>query len=249
MQANAFQLSNIRFAYHNRLALQLNTLNIPACQTSTLIGANGSGKSTLLQLLAFISAPMPGGELSFFGKPVTPSEYLGLRRQVGFLPQKPYMLKGSVLDNIKKALKFHHIQADLWPQKIDSTLEILAIQHLKHRLASSLSGGELQQTALARILVLEPKVLILDEPFSYLDQQSVTRLQQFIESYSKQPHNTLIFSTHNRLQGMALSENIISLVQGKSVTTPLVNLFHGQIRDHQFDTGHINIQLTDNIKQ
>lgn len=249
MQHSAYQLINIKYTYQKHIALQLDSLSIPANQTTTLVGANGSGKSTLLNLLAFITTPQKGGKLSFFGSESKPRYYSSLRKQVGFLPQKPYMLKGSVVQNMQLALKFHAVPHASWPEKIDSMLESLNISHLKRQQANTLSGGELQKAALARILLLQPKVLLLDEPFSYLDQQSAAMLQQFIQDYSKNPNNTLLFSTHNRLQGMALANNIISLVGGKSVATPLVNIFHGKIHDHHFNTGRLTVQLTDNIKQ
>jgi len=241
--SSAYQLHNIRFHYAETLALSLPELFIQAHKTTALTGPNGSGKSTLLQLLAFITRPSQG-EVHFQGAVVKTSDQLRLRKRVGFLSQKPYLLRGTVLDNIMLALKLRGINK-LQRRQAMQALEALNIAHIALQPASALSGGELQKAALARILALQPEVLLLDEPFSYLDQISAQNFEQFISDYSRQPENTLIFSTHNRLQGYALANDIISLIDGESVKSPLINLFHGNLRNHRFYTGSLEIILPD----
>jgi tungstate transport system ATP-binding protein len=243
---NAYQLTNIRYFYGDKLALSLPDLAIASGKITALIGPNGSGKSTLLNLLAFLQ-PANDGSIAFFGEQVHSRQLPDYRNRIGYLPQKPYMLRGTVQDNLKLALKFRGTAKNLWRQQIDNALELLNIGHLLNQDAKSLSGGELQKSALARVLVTGPEVLLLDEPFSHLDQAGDRLLELFILSYLKETEGTLIFSTHDRLQGLAMADDVISLVQGERVKSPLINLYHGSCTNHIFSTGKIDIMLTADI--
>jgi len=238
----AYQLDNLRFLYGEKVALSLPYLTVNAGKVTALIGANGCGKSTLLNLLAFMEAP-DMGKIAFFGEQVRPEQLFSLRKRVGFLPQKPYMLRGTVLDNLKLALKLHGTHKAVWQKNSNAALERLAITHLGAQQAAQLSGGELQKSALARVLVTEPDVLLLDEPFAYLDQGSARLLETFIKDYQ----GTLVFSTHDRLQGLALADEVISLVAGEQIKSPLINLYHGSCNNHIFNTGKIAIILTSDM--
>ncbi|OQK15078.1 ABC transporter permease [Methyloprofundus sedimenti] len=243
---NIYQLNQLCFAYANKQALSLENLQIEEGKITALIGANGSGKSTLLNILAFLASPSQG-EILFRNQSVNKRDLIQYRRRVGFLAQKPFMLAGSAYDNIDFALKIHNqLQR---PEKILKVLKQLDISHCIHQQAKLLSGGELQKVALARILVLAPEVLLLDEPFSYLDQSSAQALELFLQSYTRKTGKTLIFSTHDRLQGFALADHVVALADGMEVMTPLINVFHGEIKQHQFHSGSLCIQLPEAISK
>ena len=244
----AYQLDNIIYRYGEKIALSLPSLTIQSGQTTALIGANGSGKSTLLHLLVFLTTP-GNGKMHFFGQSVKTNQYLKLRRRVGFLAQKPYMLSGTVLENITIALKLHDTPKTNRVKKAMAAMEQLNITHCATQQAKMLSGGEQQKVALARILALTPEVLILDEPFNYLDQSSAHLLENLIKSFVQDTEKTLLFSTHNRLQGLAMADNVISLVDGKAVKTPLINLYTGSIKNHAFHTEKLQITLPGNINK
>ena len=241
----AYQLTNIRFFYDKTLALSLPKLTIQANKITAIIGPNGCGKSTLLNLLALLQKNQQG-QISFFSESITENNASSYRKRIAFLPQKPYMLRGTVSDNLDLTLKFHGIKNNRL-KKINSALETLNIAHLKLQQAKTLSGGELQKVALARAIITNPDVLLMDEPFSYLDQNSEQLLEQFIVDYVKN-NKTLVFSTHNRLQGMAIADDVISLVKGAVVKSPLINLFHGSCKNQLFDTGKIQIMLADSAQ-
>ncbi len=243
---NAYQLTSIRFYYGDKLALSLPDLAIASGKITALIGPNGSGKSTLLDILAFLQPPHYGN-IRFFGEQINYKQLPRYRHEIGYLTQKPYMLRGTVQDNLKLALKFRGTDKSLWRPKIHNVLEYLNIGHLRDQDAKCLSGGELQKSALARILVTSPKVLLLDEPFSHLDQAGVQLLEQFIVAYLKETRATFILCTHDRLQGAALADDVISLIQGESVKSPLINVYGGSCHHHVFSTGKINIILTADI--
>ncbi len=243
----SYQFDQAQFFYEgNNLALSLDKLDIAAGKTTALIGANGSGKSTLLNILAFLE-PVSQGELIFNQKKVNKKHLIDYRRQVGFLAQKPFMLYGTVYDNINLALRIHKQKQR--PEKIKQILKQLDISHCEQKVAKQLSGGELQKSALARMLVLDPKVLLLDEPFSYLDQNSAQSLEDFLQTYSEKTGNTLVFSTHDRLQGYALADNVVALASGKQVLTPLINLFHGVVKGDKFYSEHLCIALGGGVMQ
>ena len=236
-----YQLEKVSYRYADKMVLSLPSLNIAQHKTTVLIGNNGAGKSTLCYLLAFLTMPTQGN-LTFKQQAVKKSQLVKLRRRIGFLPQKPYMLRGSVLNNLQLALKIQGVAKQQWQNRLQTVLTLMDISHYLNQQATELSGGELQKVALARLLILNPEVLILDEPFSYLDQNSRHVLENFIQDYQQQGH-TLIFSTHNRLQGLALADNVLSLVAGELVKTPLVNLFSGKVINDEFNTGSITIRL------
>lgn len=241
-----YRLTDIRYSYGDILALSLPSLHIETGRITALIGPNGCGKSTLLNLLAFLEPPHQGN-LCFQGQTVSSKHYPALRRRIGFLPQKPYMLRGTVADNLDLTLKFHGFRKPFRSQRINNTLEYLNIAHLRSQKAAHLSGGELQKVALARAWVTEPEVLLLDEPFSHLDQSSLLLLERFIASFPQETGCSLVFSTHNRLQGLALADEVISLIKGKQTKTPLINLFAGRIDNHIFNTGKLSVALTGEV--
>jgi len=241
--SHAYQLKNVRYCYDKTPALSIDQLSIQANKITALIGPNGCGKSTLLNLLAFLQKNQQG-QLHFFSKCLTSKKANHFIKRIAFLPQKPYMLRGSVTDNLLKPLHFQNINNNR-QEKIQAVLDELGISHLSQQQAKLLSGGEQQKVALARAIITNPEVLLMDEPFSYLDHNGEQLLENFIYRYVKEHNKTLIFSTHNRLQGLAIADDVISLIKGKLVNTPLINLFHGTIKHQLFDTGKIQIVPAD----
>ena len=118
---------------------------------------------------------------------------------------------------------------------------------LAERNVFDLSGGEAQKVAIARVLVLEPDVLILDEPFTFLDKQSSEYLEGLVTRLKQGHGKTVILTTHNHLQAQALADNVYSVAEGKVFASQFVNLFSGTIRENasEFDTGKIIIHLSD----
>lgn len=240
----AYQFNHIHYQYGNhQFTLSLSKLNLYSKKITVLVGENGSGKSTLLNLLSFLIVPQQG-LLKFFGQPVSYKKSYQLRRRIGFLPQKPYLFRGSVKDNLTLVLKLHHVPKKQRDDKIGGLLAQLHISALATQKAKTLSGGELQKVALARALITQPKVLLMDEPFSYLDQDSTHLLEALVLKYHHQHKATVIMSAHNRLQGLIMADDVISLVKGRPIKSPLVNLFQGQMKYHYFYTRFLKILPT-----
>lgn len=239
----AYHLNNIKVNTPQRCILNIDDLTIPANKCITLLGDNGAGKSTLLNLLAFTSRP-DEGDVSLFGQAVTWPLARQYRQKIAFVAQQPYLLPGSVYDNIKLALTLQHISKSRHRDLIQQALEQTQLTHLASQAANTLSGGELKRVAIARAIAYQPDILLLDEPFSHLDTQHIQILEQQLHSFSQHNQKTVIFSTHDRLQGIAIAEQSINLIEGKITSAPLINVFNGHLKQQQFITANITIQTT-----
>lgn len=240
---NAYQLDNIKVSYQQKCALDLPQLIIPNQQCVALLGDNGAGKSTLLNLLAFLNPPSKG-QIKLSDQKIKSALSPQQRRSIGYVNQQPFLLTGSVSSNIELALKLQGIPASQRPQRIADALRQVNLGHLAKQTASTLSGGELKRAAIARAIAHDPAILLLDEPFSHLDQNHIQQLETIIAQLAAQKDKTIVFSTHDRLQGAALADTTINLIKGKVTKSPLLNVFHGQLNQHLFDTGNIKIHTT-----
>lgn len=245
---SAYQLNDVQVRFGSSEALNINYLNLPTNQSTALLGENGAGKSTLMNLLAFVQMPTQG-HINLFEQPVSRKLNTAQRRRIGYVTQQPYLLQGSVRDNLKLALRLQQIPRPQQADLIDKTLALVNLVQQADQDAATLSGGELKRAAIARAIVYEPDILLLDEPFSHLDQRHIRQLEASIRQFADQEGKTVIFSTHDRLQAMAIADNSINLVNGRVTSAPLLNLYHGQCHEHLFHTGKLLIHVTDDTPQ
>jgi cobalt/nickel transport system ATP-binding protein len=198
----AFAVQNVSFDYEGIPALRGLSCQIDQGQRIALLGANGSGKSTLLRILDGLCFPS-SGSVSFQGEPLTPEKLrqngfsLAFRRQVGLVFQNPdaQLFNPSVFDEVA----YGPLQLG-WPKhellgRVEETLSFMGISHLRERPPYRLSGGEKKRVALASIIVLDPEVLLLDEPTSTLDPRSQSQLVDLIQQW-KGTSKTVITATH-----------------------------------------------------
>ncbi len=247
MTSSAYQLSNIKVFREQRCILDIPKLELPKNQCISLLGDNGAGKSTLLNLLAFVNNPSEG-RIKLAGQEINKDLTPVQRHSIAYVAQHPYLLTGSVLDNIQLALKLQGIDKKRHASLIKQALGHVNSSHLISQQVNTLSGGELKRVAIARAISYEPDILLLDEPFSHLDPTHVQQLEVILQQLSQQNNKTIIFSTHNRLQGLALAESSINLVDGKLTSNPLVNIFHGQISNELFDSGKLKIHTNSQLE-
>jgi len=240
---NAYQLSDIQVYRQQKCILDIPELEIQHNQCIALLGDNGAGKSTLLDLLAFLHL-LEQGSIKLNGDVVNRSLSVAQRRCIGYVSQQPFLLSGTITDNIRLALKLQGVEPKQYDKLITQALDQVSLTPLADQTASTLSGGQLKRAAIARAIAHQPSVLLLDEPFSHLDQSHIKQLENIIEQLAQQSSKTIIFSTHDRLQGAALADTTINLVHGTVTKSPLINLFHGQLNGHVFDTGHLQIHTT-----
>ncbi len=209
-----YQLNNIQFSYSDKMVLDIKQQTFEQGKITALVGPNGAGKSTLLGLLSFIlNADL--GEIEFSGLKVTKRNQASLRKSIGLIHQNPYLIKGSVIKNIELGLKFRHIKPAVRQSRAKDMLRLLKIENLADRSVKSLSGGEVQKVAIGRTLVLDPKVILLDEPFTYLDREFVKEFETLIKQLRDTQNKTIIFTTHNQLQAQELSDQVFRLEKGQ----------------------------------
>ena len=247
--AHLYQLSSLSFSYHGRKALDLDGLHIEQNRVTAVVGPNGSGKSTLFDILAFLRQP-DAGTLSFRGKPVSGTGKALLRRQVGYVQQKPYLMRMPVRDNIGLGLKFRGENRHAMDTTVNALAAELGLTALLDRDADKLSGGEIQKVALARALALQPEVVIMDEPFTYLDEVTVHEIEGWITGQQETRAKTVIFSTHDRLRAQSLSDNVVNLINGCAYPFSSGNLFNGtvDVDNNTFSAGQARFTVPENVK-
>jgi tungstate transport system ATP-binding protein len=199
-----------------RVVLEIERLDITRGETLAVIGPNGAGKSTLLLVLARLLRA-ERGEIRFNGQPVTSRGDLAYRRRIGLVMQDALLLNRSVFDNVATGLRFRHLPKDEVTHRVDEWLEQLGITHLRQRSAMQISGGEARRVALARALVLQPDLLLLDEPFAALDRTSRHKLQEDLKSILAGADMTVVFSTHSKTDVQKLAERKMEVDGGKLI--------------------------------
>lgn len=246
----AYQLNDVIYQYSgaDAPALMIGELEIPAERVTVLVGPNGSGKSTLLAMLAFLHAP-DKGEFLYHGKPVDSRRLRQYRRRVGLVPQNPYLLHDSVMHNIEIGLKLRGTPSRQRRAQVQTVMEQLGLDHLADRQARELSGGEGQKVAIARALVLDPEVLLFDEPLTYLDKSIIAEFEQLVETIRESRSQTIVLSSHDQIRAHAMADRVVTLFDGRIAPGSLVNHFPGQVdvARHVFKTPRVNIEIPEDI--
>jgi ABC-type proline/glycine betaine transport system ATPase subunit len=196
-----------------RTALRIDALQIPQGEVLALVGPNGAGKSTLLLALARL-IPLERGEIVFDGRPLSEWRLLEYRRKLSYVFQDPLLVDLSVAQNVSLGLGFRGIEKGEAAKRTHVWLKQLGIDALAQRRAVELSGGEAQRVSLARALVLDPELLLLDEPFAALDPPARLRLLDDLSALLGQDHRTTIFVTHDLKEAARLGNRIGIIVGG-----------------------------------
>jgi len=211
-----YRLKALNKAYGERVALDIQDLDIERGEIFALVGPSGAGKSTLLRLLNFLETPSRGS-LIFDGTPFTESGDLplDLKRRVTMVFQRPMLLDRSVWDNVAFGLRLRGQRNGY--RQISDALEEVGIEDLAKQRAGTLSGGEAQRVALARAIVLQPEVLLLDEPTANLDPYNVGLIETIIRRINAVHKTTLVLVTHNIFQAKRLATRVAFLLDGRLV--------------------------------
>lgn len=212
----AFALQGIEFRYDRTPALAIDHLAIETGCITALTGSNGSGKSTLLNLLDFLCVP-DCGSIRFFGEVADPEEHLAVRRHIGYVQQSPYLFHLDVAGNVELGLKLRSVPRRERRVRVFRALEQFGLTALARRRASDLSGGEIQKVALARTFVLQPEVLLLDEPFTHLDREFRAMLEAILSHTARKQGGTIVFTGHDRSQADRLADRVCNLSDGRLV--------------------------------
>jgi tungstate transport system ATP-binding protein len=197
------KLSDIKMRYGGRLVLDVPELTLDIGTRYAIIGANGSGKSTLLRIIAGTLQPS-GGSVTM------PDAVLKSR---GYMPQQPYIFGFSVKRNVAMAFE-HTAQAE---EAAVLALKAVGMESFQKAKGQSLSGGEAQRVAIARIIAISRKLLILDEPTSSTDIAGNDLVESALMDYCANTGCTMIFSTHSPAQAMRMATRVLMLEGGRIV--------------------------------
>lgn len=216
------EIYNLKKIFENNTVIDIPYLKIKKGKITAIIGPSGSGKSTLMALINGLAKPSEGKiiiEGEEFSANKDYSEYI--RKQMTMVFQEPVMFKETLEKNIEYGLKLRGVK-DI-KNKIFNISELLGIQDKLKQRASTLSGGEASRASLARAMVFEPKLLILDEPTSNLDPQNVAVIEAALKNMQKVLANTIIVVTHNMFQAKRIADEAVFLLDGKVVEFGAVN--------------------------
>jgi tungstate transport system ATP-binding protein len=192
-------------------ALQLDHLAILNGEVLAVVGPNGAGKSTLLLTLARLLKP-ERGEIRFNGQQASAEADTVYRRHIALVMQDPLLFDATVFDNVACGLRFRGVSKIEIRKKVPVWLERFGVGHLSKRRAGQLSGGEAQRVSLARALVLEPQLLLLDEPFSALDPPTRSRLLEDLGALLQETATTTVFVTHDLPEAAQLASRIAVII-------------------------------------
>jgi tungstate transport system ATP-binding protein len=212
--AAIYQIDDLTKLYGTRAVLSIAQLEIERGRVFCVVGPSGAGKSTLLRLLNFLESPT-SGTVRFDGAKLNGNIALDVRRRVTTVFQKPILLHGTVEQNVGYGLRVRGIKHSA--SKTAQVLEQVGLAGLVRAPARTLSGGEIQRVALARAIVIEPEVLLLDEPTANLDPYNVSLIEKIVTDLNRERGTTIVMVTHNVFQAKRLAQRAMLLLGGKSI--------------------------------
>ena len=216
MSESIYRLQSVTKAYNGRRVLDVERLDIRRGEIFALVGPSGAGKSTLLRLLNFLEPPT-GGTIRFLDVEFNATRLmpLELKRRVTTVFQRPILLNRSVWANANFGLQLRG-QHDA-ARRVEQALEQVGLGRLARQQARTLSGGEAQRVALARAMVLEPDVLLLDEPTANLDPYNVGLIEDIVRTLNRDRGISIVLVTHNVFQAKRLAGRAALLLEGRIV--------------------------------
>ncbi len=248
----SIEVRHITKTFAGHAAVRDVSLSVPSGQLVALLGPSGSGKTTLLRIIAGLEQPDPGsGPVLFCGKDVA-GQHARYRR-VGFVFQHYALFKHmTVFQNVAFGLTVRPRRTRPAPEairaKVRDLLALIQLENMADRYPSQLSGGQRQRVALARALAVEPRVLLLDEPFGALDARVRQELRQWLRRLHNEIHVTSLLVTHDQEEALEVADRVVVMNEGQieQVGSPEevfhqpatefvmnfmgnVNLFHGRV--------------------
>jgi sulfate/thiosulfate transport system ATP-binding protein len=203
----------VRKSFGDFVALDDVSLEIPDGSLTSLLGPSGSGKSTLLRIIAGLEQP-DRGVVEIHGSDATsvPPQ----RRGIGFVFQHYAAFKHmTVRDNVAFGMRIRKQPKDRIDERVDELLGVVGLAGYHERYPNQLSGGQRQRMALARALAVEPRVLLLDEPFGALDAKVRAELREWLRRLHDEVHVTTVLVTHDQEEAMTVSDHIAVMDHGR----------------------------------
>jgi sulfate transport system ATP-binding protein len=255
---------NITRAFGDFVAVNDVSIDVASGELIALLGPSGSGKTTLLRIIAGLETA-DSGQILFHGEDAT--EATVGERQVGFVFQHYALFRHmTVFENVAFGLRVkpRHLRPspEAIRDKVTSLLKLVQLEWLAGQFPHQLSGGQRQRIALARALAVEPKVLLLDEPFGALDAKVRKELRAWLRRLHDEIHVTSLFVTHDQEEALEVSDRVVVMNKGRveQVGTPDevydhpaspfvyeflgdMNIFHGRVHDGRAQIGGWEVPL------
>ncbi|MBN1193413.1 MAG: ABC transporter ATP-binding protein [Coriobacteriia bacterium] len=203
--------------YGRRTVLQVGRFDLRDGETHAILGPSGSGKSTLLRILGLLEKPASGRVL-IDGRQTKPGDR-DARMMMAAVFQNPYLFKGTVGENVSYGLALRRVPKTERAERVAAALGRVGLTGTEKASALQLSGGEAQRVALARALVLEPRILLLDEPLSYLDPLIKRRLVTDFSQILSAEGVTALYVTHDQDEAMVVADRVSIIHEGRVVRT------------------------------
>ena len=206
-------VNDVSKSYGEFVAVDDVSLSVPDGSLTALLGPSGSGKSTLLRMIAGLEAP-GAGSVVIGGADVT--NVPARKREIGFVFQHYAAFKHmTVRDNVAFGLTIRRRTKAEVKRRVDELLELVGLSGFHERYPSQLSGGQRQRMALARALAVQPRVLLLDEPFGALDANVRADLRAWLRRLHDEIHVTTVLVTHDQEEAMEVADNLAVLRDGR----------------------------------
>ncbi len=200
------KINNLKKSFDNRLVVNIHKLCIPKNQIFALVGGNGSGKTTLLKMIANLEKS-DEGEINLSIE----------SNEMVYLFQKPHLFNTSVYQNIAYPLKFRKVDKKEIQERVEHILKEFNLYDLKDQNALKLSGGEAQKVNLARALVFNPKLILLDEPTASVDPEYTKVIENILVNRLEKYKTSMVLVTHNIEQAKRLCKNIAIMSKGQII--------------------------------
>jgi sulfate transport system ATP-binding protein len=261
----SIEVQHISKHFGSFTALQDVSLRVDTGELVALLGPSGSGKTTLLRIISGLEAPDSGsGQILLHDEDVS-KQHVG-RRRVGFVFQHYALFRHmTVFKNVAFGLRVRprreRPSRREIREKVDQLLKLVQLDWLAHRYPAQLSGGQRQRVALARALAIEPKVLLLDEPFGALDAKTRQELRRWLRRLHRELHVTSVLVTHDQEEALEVADRVVIMNAGhiEQIGTPEevfhkpasefvmnflghVNIFHGRVEGDKAILGPLEIQ-------
>ena len=203
---------NLSFGVDGTTIVRGVDLSVAAGETLTVIGPSGAGKSTLLRLLCRLDEPTDGTVI-LDGTDYRTLDPTALRARVGLGPQEPALRDGTVRDNVTIGPRLRGDPVD--GGRVTELLERVGLHGYGDREVADLSGGEAQRVAIARTLVVDPEVVLLDEPTASLDPDAQAEIEALLAGLLTEPDRTAVLVTHHQAQVDRIADRVVRFVDGR----------------------------------
>ena len=215
MNESLLEIRNLRKVYRRRAVVEDVSLSLRQGEVAGLLGPNGAGKTTTFYMVVGIVKP-DGGAMTVDGALINDLPmYKRARLGLTYLPQEPSVFrKMTVEENIRAVLELRGLEEDEIRERTERLLQDLTITHIRKSRGHYLSGGERRRTEIARALALDPKFLLLDEPFAGIDPIAVTDIQKIVRQL-KERNIGILITDHNVRETLTITDKSYIIYQGK----------------------------------